>query len=356
MNISEKLEQLFSTSFERGLFSGNVLVAKDGKVLYTGIFGLSNYYSEEQLTSNSIFELASVTKPLTAIGIGILVEQGKLNYSDSIEKWLPNFPYPRITLRHALTHTSGLPDYMELFEKHWDYQRIATNTDVLHLLATYRPQPYFNAGEKYQYSNTGYVCLASVIEAAARMPYSTFMQNYVFTPAKMHRTKIMNRRYKPEFIEDFAYGFIRGAENSPLILPDGLPGYEFVKYLDGIQGDGMIHSTIIDLLSLDTKLRSGDLLSASSLDLALSPILTEDGQKTPCGYGWFIDNIPNIGIRISHSGGWPGYSTMLASYLEAGYTVILLSNVENLYAKESMSSWLQQVEQYISESIIRETE
>lgn len=350
VKLAERLNQLFCEKFEQGLFSGNVLVAKGSKALYTGTFGLANYDSEEKLTIQSLFELASVTKPFTAIGIMILEEQGKLCYDDYIQKWLPDFPYPEITLRQALTHTSGLPDYMELFKSHWNHQCIATNVDVIRLLAEHRPTLYFKAGEKYEYSNTGYVCLASVIEAVASMPYSSFMQKYVFAPAKMHRTKVMNRRYKPENVEDFAYGFIRTSEEASFVLPDELLAYDFVKYLDGIQGDGMMHSTVIDLLSFACALRNGDLLRASSLDLALAPVVTEDGQRTPCGFGWFIDTIPSLEMRISHSGGWPGYSTILACYVETGYTIILLSNIENIDIQENMSDWLQQMEQYIVES------
>ncbi|MEE3808793.1 serine hydrolase domain-containing protein [Lysinibacillus fusiformis] len=350
MKLSEELEQLFMSKFEQGLFSGNILVAKEGKPIYIGTFGLSNYHSGKKLSENSLFELASVTKPMTAMGIMILEEQGKLNYDDTIKKWIPSFPYETITLRHALTHTSGLPDYMELFESRWDHHCIATNRDVLRLLTEHRPPLYFDSGEKYQYSNTGYVCLAMIIEKVSDMSYAMFMLQHIFKPSAMQRTRVMNRRYYPEDVEDFAFGYIRD-ENSALIsLPDDLPGYEFVNYLDGIQGDGMIHSTIMDLLSLDRALKRGDLLCASSLELALSSIVTKDGQKTPCGFGWFIDQSPKTGKKVFHSGGWPGYTTMLCCYIETDYTIIILNNVEyhtedNLH--ESVSDWLQQIETYI---------
>lgn len=118
MKLSEELDQLFKRKFEQGLFSGNILVAKEGIPLFIGTFGLSNYHNGKKLSADSLFELASVTKPMTATGIMILEEQGKLNYDDAIKKWSPSFSYATITLRHALTHTSGLPDYMELFESH----------------------------------------------------------------------------------------------------------------------------------------------------------------------------------------------------------------------------------------------
>lgn len=350
MKIVEKLDQLFSKKFEQGLFSGNILVAEKGNPLYIGTFGCADYRENRNLTVDSIFELASVTKPMTAIGIILLEEQGKLHYDDPISKWIPQFPYPTVTLRQVLTHTSGLPDYMDLFEKHWDDNRIATNVDVLRLLSQYRPLPYFKPGDKYEYSNTGYVCLASVIEAVTGMSYSAFMQEYVFTPSGMRRTTVMNRRYKPEQVDDFAYGFIRAANSNEFFLPDDLVGYEYVKYLDGIQGDGMIHSTIIDLLSFTRVLKNGHLLSRSSVELAMTPIITKTGQKTPCGFGWFIDSTQITGTRVFHSGGWPGYSTILCQYPESDHTVIILSNVENQVVEaqqERAEDWLQSIEQCV---------
>lgn len=350
MKLSAELDQLFTQKFEQGLFTGNILVAKEGIPLYIGTFGLANYHNGKKLSEDSLFELASVTKPMTAIGIMILEEQGKLNYDDTIQKWIPSFPYATITLRHALTHTSGLPDYMELFESHWDHRCIATNTDVLRLLAEHRPQLNFDPGEKYQYSNTGYVCLAMVIEEVSGMSYATFMLHHIFKPSAMQRTRVMNRRYQPEYVEDFAFGYIRDVKRALFSMPDELPGYEFVNYLDGIQGDGMIHSTIMDLLSFDRALKNGHLLSASSLELAMSATVTKDGQKTPCGFGWFIDQSPRTGKKVFHSGGWPGYSTMLCRYVETDFTIIILNNVECYpedNQQESASDWLQQIEAYV---------
>ncbi|MCG7337192.1 beta-lactamase family protein [Sporosarcina sp. ACRSM] len=350
MEVAKKIDQLFISKWKEGKFSGNILVAKGGVSIYTGTFGLSDYRRNSTLTIDSLFELASVTKPMTAIGIMILAEQSELHYDDPISKWIHDFPYPTVTLRHVLTHTSGLPDYMELFETYWDRTEIATNTDVFRLLATYKPHPYFNPEDKCEYSNTGYVCLATVIEVVSGMSYSSFMLHHVFIPAGMHRTRVMNRRFKPETVDDFAYGFIKNTNDKDFFLPDELPEYDYVNYLDGIQGDGMIHSTIMDLLSLDRALKEGILLSNPSLELSLSTFRTKDGQKTHCGFGWFIDHLESAGKRVSHSGGWPGYSTMLSRYPETDYTIIILTNVEYKTddgSQERAGDLLKQIEECI---------
>lgn len=353
MGMVEKIDQLFTKKFENDRFSGNILVAKNGESIYTGTFGLSDYRGNRNLTTNSLFELASVTKPMTAIGIMILEEQSKLDYEDPINKWLPNFPYPTVTLRHLLTHTSGLPDYMELFDQYWDRTKIAINADVLSMLEKYKPLPYFKPGEKYEYCNTGYVCLAAVIEFVSGMSYASFMQDNVFTPSGMSRTKVMNLRFKPEIVDDFAYGFIKYTNNEDFHLPEELSEFDYVNYLDGIQGDGMIHSTINDLLSLDRALKNGVLLKGLTIQLGLSPIITKDGKETPCGFGWFMDYMKPFGTRISHSGGWPGYSTNLSCYLDKDYTIIILSNVEYKTAdgnQERIEDLVKEIEGYIFEN------
>ncbi|MBX8944119.1 MULTISPECIES: serine hydrolase [Lysinibacillus] len=158
-----------------------------------------------------------------------------------------------------------------------DHRDIATNTDVLRLLTEHRPQANFEPGEKYQYSNTGYVCLAMVIEEVSGMSYTMFMLHHIFKPSAMQRIRVMNRRYQPEKVEDFAFGYIRDVNRALFTFPDDLPGYEFVNYLDGIQGDGMGHSTIMDLFSIDRALKKWS--------FALC-FITRIGYVRNCNKGW----------------------------------------------------------------------
>ena len=124
---AEKFDEILNRSHNNREFNGNVLIVEDGKVIYKKAIGYAEFQNRTPLTINSQFRLASVSKQFTAMAIAILCEQKKINYDDDIRKYLPQLPYKDIRIRHLLHHTSGLPDYMGLFETHWDQDKIATN-------------------------------------------------------------------------------------------------------------------------------------------------------------------------------------------------------------------------------------
>src|SRR5690606_36990344 len=135
----------------------NVLIAEKGNIIFEKSYGLANEETGQKLNPQTVFELASVSKQFTAMGIVLLAKQGKLNYDDKMAKHIPELDfYGDITIRYLLHHTGGLPDYMELFEKHWDKTKFAVNQDIVNLMATHKPAVLFQPNEKYEYSNTGY--------------------------------------------------------------------------------------------------------------------------------------------------------------------------------------------------------
>jgi CubicO group peptidase (beta-lactamase class C family) len=163
-----KIDSLTKFYHEQGVFSGTVLVAEAGKVIYQEGFGYANVETKERLEPKSVFRLASLSKQFTAMCIMILEEQGKLNYDDNLQKYIPELKYEGITIRHLLWHTSGIPSYMDFMPKHGfgdDDEYI--NDDVLKTMATHHPEREFEPGERYKYSNTGYLLLASVVERAS---------------------------------------------------------------------------------------------------------------------------------------------------------------------------------------------
>jgi CubicO group peptidase (beta-lactamase class C family) len=156
-------------------FNGTVLVAEGGKVIYQGSFGLADYYAGRPLNDSSLFELASVSKQFTATGILLLRERGRLSLTDSLRMFFPELPYSGITLHHLLTHTSGLPDYESLMESRWNRSRIAHNNDVIALMASEKPPVHFAPGTRWEYSNMGYLLLASIIEKVSGKSFAAFM-------------------------------------------------------------------------------------------------------------------------------------------------------------------------------------
>ena len=324
-----QLDSFFSIMNSEQKFFGNVLIAEKGKVLYQKSFGKANITANTDLNAASMFELASVSKQFTAMGIMLLKKQGKLSYDDSLRKFILQLPYSNITIKQLLHHTSGLPDYMSLFTGTWDTTKIATNNDMIELLAKQRPAILFSPGEKWEYSNTGYALLATVIEKASGMDFGAYLAKYIFKPLGMKRTMVYRRRYEKKIIDNYAYGYVFDEINKKFVLPDSLFLTASMVYcLDGIVGDGTVNSTTTDLLKWDRALYTDKLVSNEMLLEAFQPGVLSDGKKTEYGFGWAVNEMKGIGKVVYHTGGWPGYNTIIERHLESDKTIIILRNQE----------------------------
>jgi CubicO group peptidase (beta-lactamase class C family) len=327
------LNQFMSGQHDYYRFNGNVLVAKAGNIIYQQHLGYADFNTKRPLNDSSVFELASVTKQFTAMGIMLLSEKKLLSYEDNVIKFFPDFPYPTISIRHLLTHTSGLPSYEDQFEKKWDHKKIAFNKDVLEMLSREKDTLYFKPGSKWQYSNTGYAVLASIIEKVSGQRYNDYMAKYIFQPLGMTHTFIYNsRRSSGRIPVNYALGFVYSDSLKRYILPDSLPKFDIVYYLDGIVGDGCVNSTTGDLLKWDRALYTTKLVSKPTLDEMLSPLVQTSPRDTSNFYGFGVGVRPKTakGKVISHTGGWPGYATLIIRNTDIDETVIGLSNNETM--------------------------
>ena len=313
-------------------FNGNILVAEKGKPIYQQSLGFADYNTKRMLNDSSVFELASVSKQFTAMGIMILKDRKLLSYDNNIKKYFPHLPYDNITIRNLLTHTSGIPSYEDQFEKNWDRKKIAFNKDIIDMLSQRKDTLFFKPGTKWKYSNTGYALLASIIEKVSGMSYNDFMAVNIFQPLGMKNTFIYNsRRTTKKFPDNYALGFVYSDSLKRYILPDELPAYDMVYYLDGIVGDGCVNSTIGDLFKWDRALNSNKLVSRNSLDEMLSPLVQTSPTDSTSFYGFGVGIQPKSekGKIISHTGGWPGYRTLLMRRTGMDETIIILSNSES---------------------------
>ena len=322
-----QLDSLFSQLYNKQQFFGNVLIAEKGNIIYQKSFGKANHSTNADLNAESVFELASLSKQFTAMGIMILKKQGKINYEDSLRKFIPELPYYNITIRQLLNHTSGLPDYMELFTDHWDITKIATNKDMISLLAKQKPAIRFKPGEKWEYSNTGYALLASIIEKASGQSFGDYLQKNIFQPLDMKRTLVYRRRYEKKTIPNYAYGYVYNGNKKQYALPDSVTETASTVFcLDGIVGDGTVNSTVIDLLKWDRALYTEKLISKEMMDEAFQPGTLNNGKKTIYGFGWAMAEVKGSGKIVNHSGGWPGYNTFIERNIEKDKTIIILRN------------------------------
>ncbi|MDF2725543.1 MAG: class beta-lactamase-related serine hydrolase [Paenibacillus sp.] len=332
MTKRRQIEKAVNDLYEEGLFNGCVLVAVEGEILYSGAVGLAD--DEAPLTVDTVFDIASVSKSFTAMAVMMLQERGELDIDETVDTYLEDFPYPDVTIRHLLHHTGGLPDYMELFEEEWDTDYIASNSDLLELLVENEPDVEFDANEQYEYSNTGYAILALVVEAVSGTEFADFLKRNIFIPLGMTRTQVVNRRVNDPEIENFAYGYVWDEDEEEYYLPDDHEDYDYVVYLDGIQGDGAVCSTVVDLLKWDRALYTNRLVSKDTINMLFTGTWTEDEEFVDYGMGWFLDwqeleDEEQPAEVVYHTGDWGGYSSAIVRYMNYDMTVIILSNCED---------------------------
>lgn len=334
-SLYNSIDSLMISLNDTAQFNGNLLVAKNGKMIYQKSFGFSNYDTKEKLDDSSMFELASVSKQFTAMGIMMLQERGLLAYTDDVRKFVPELPYEGMTIRHFLNHTSGIPDYEIEFSKGWDPKKIAFNDDMINLLAKNKPVVLFKPGEKWEYSNTAYAILATIIERVAKKSFGAFLAENIFMPLHMTRTRIYNtRRSSSEKISNYAFGYIYVDSLKKFVLPDSVKETHFVYTLDGIVGDGTVNSTTGDLFLWNEALYTEALVKKGTLDEAFISAKLNDGsvpfdlKREPIqyGFGWGIKIDSVAGKIVQHSGGWPGYATFIQRYIDNKDCIILLTN------------------------------
>ena len=181
--IAKQLDEFLTGQQKFYRFNGNVLVADKGEIIFQKSYGFANFDNQRMLNDSSVFELASVSKQFTATGILLLKDKGKLKLTDSLRQYFPELPYSNITLWHMLTHTSGLPDYFWAMIEKWDKTKIAFNNDMIAFIAKEKLPVSFAPGTKWEYSNTAYAILASIIEKVSGQTFAEFSFTKYFSAA-----------------------------------------------------------------------------------------------------------------------------------------------------------------------------
>ena len=305
-------------------FSGVILIADNDKMIYNKAVGYREFESKIPLQKTDIFELASVSKQFTAMIIMMLKEKGMLNYDDSVSKYL-EIPYKGITIRNLLTHTSGLPDYQEIMDKYWDKSKVAGNPDCIEYLNKYAPPKHFEPGEKYEYSNTGYMLLASIAEKASGKDFIELCRKWIFGKLKMKSTDIRTLEEK-KATKNFAIGHIYLEERDKYVRADSFPSSNYTIWLGNRKGPGRISSTATDLLKWDKALYTEKLTKQSTLQEAFTPMKLNDGSFSNYGFGWELRTDPVMGKIVQHNGDNPGYKTEIIRYIDKKKTIIVLNN------------------------------
>ncbi len=314
--IAQELKTLVTKLAAADVFSGAVLLAKDGVVVFQGAYGTANKDFNVPNRIDTKFNLGSMNKMFTAVAIAQLVERGKLSFDDPLAKFLPDFPdkesAQKIKIKHLLTHTAGLGGY---FSQKWaeSSRDLYRTVDDMIKMAAATEKLLFEPGTKWQYSNTGMLVLGKVIEVASGQSYYDYVRDNISKPAGM----INSDCYELDKVNtNLAIGYGKEYKDN---------GYTFTNNIfahvmrGGPQGGG--YSTVEDLLKFDRALRSNKLVGAEYVKLLLSakPELNSPNY----GYGFVIDGNGQI---AGHSGGFPGIHSNLDMFLGTGWTAIFMSN------------------------------
>lgn len=315
--MREHVDKINALLMRYSWFNGNVMVVKDHKILYKRAQGFACFQTREPLTTETVFELASVSKQFTAIAILQLYERNIIDIDDPVHLYIPELPYQNITIRQLLNHTSGLPNYMWVLENFWNKPYLPSNEEMINMLVEHHPYPFFWAGRRYNYSNTGYAVLASVVERVTGQTFTQFMHENIFEPLGMKNTytsvEVLDTTIN---INNLAQGhhlaWRRFRLNAPVVH-------------DKVLGDKGIYSNLEDLYKWDQALYSEKLLSNETLDLAFQPLVFSNRRSLPYGFGFRIGN-RNGEKYVYHHGLWKGFRTSLVRHIEQGETIVILNN------------------------------
>jgi CubicO group peptidase (beta-lactamase class C family) len=325
---ADKIKLLVDTITANTSFNGVILIAENGRPVYETAIGYRTYADKKPLKKTDIFELASVSKQFCALVIMQLKEKGLLKYDDLVEKYM-DIPYKGITIRNLLTHTSGLPDYQQIMDQNWDKSKVANNNDIISYLNKYHPPQLFEPGDKYTYSNTGYVLLASIAEKASGRDFIEYCNTEIFQKLGMQHTAIRTLEEKAA-TKNFAIGHMYANDRSGFIRADSFPSSNYTIWLGNRKGPGRISSTAQDLLKWDIAIRSNQLISKETLQEAYTPMKLNNGTNSNYGFGLELVFI-NYALQIVwHNGDNPGYKTLIMRDLIYNRTLIILTNNDTI--------------------------
>jgi len=290
----------------------SLAVLMGDRVLMSRGYGFANVELRVPASDSTIYQSGSMGKQFTAALVEMLVGQGRLRLDDPIVRWFPEGAsvWQGITVRHLLTHTSGIAEYTD---STFDYRKDYTEDELVKFAAS-RPLD-FRPGERWSYSNTGYVLLGALIHRVSGRFYGDLLRDSVFKPLGMNDSRIIS---EADIVPNRADGYV---------LDDSvLKNQEWVAPLLNTTADGALYVTVRDLGKWAVALNHGRVPNQSALDTAWKPVRLNDGATYPYGFGWGVFNQRGH-LRIAHTGSWQGFKTVIARYPESRITVIVLANL-----------------------------
>lgn len=318
-----------------------LLIVKDGQTGHKQGYGLANLRREIPITPQTNFELASVSKQFTAMAIMILHDRGKLSFDDDIHKFFPNLPGVKqnrpVRVRDVLQHISGLPDYMTFKTIPARDPDFPTNADILREMP--RHPMAFPTGTKYEYNNSNYVVLASLVEKLSGKTFGTFMHDEIFRPLGMSTTVVYEQRTVDRGRRAIGYGLVEGMRFSPrdttpaaISAKTQRKNFRVWEEDTVIVGDGSVWSNLEDMARWDAALRDKKLIKLETYEAAFTNLKLDNGNEPDenYGFGWelYFNRRGHL-FCVGHGGSWYGFGTDIQRHLDDNLTIVTLCNIDD---------------------------
>lgn len=310
---ADKIDDYIRTEMQKQHIPGlSIAIVRNGQVARTKGYGLSNLELKTPVTRDTAFMSGSMGKQFTAAAVMLLVEDGKIDLDKKISRYLPKTPesWSEITVRHLLTHTSGLKDY----QPDIDFSRDSTDAEMVALFAKYPLD--FPTGEHWSYSNLGYVVLGILVKQVSGKFYGDLLQERVFKPLEMTATRIQT---EADLVPNRAAGYHW--------TPDGWKNQEHVTQTWNQTADGSLLVTASDLAKWDMALTNRRLFKPSTYDAFWTPVKRNNGSRAQYGMGWMLNDVRGRRL-IEHGGTWLGFQTMISRYVDDKLSVVVLANAD----------------------------
>ena len=337
MNKKALMDMLAREGYEKGGFNGAWLYAEKGEIISKGAYGFRDAENTLPMREDSIFEMASITKMFTATAVMLLVRAGKLSLDDEYVKVFPDYPYPEVTIRHLLTHTSGMPD--DFNTDRWvvpvleNEHRIPPNGEMLRFIRESGEALACAPGEKFRYTDVGYTLLAEAVEKLSGVKFEEFLKKNIFEPAGMKDSGIYHTRRDGRPSDRFTRNMV--LEGGKYVPSDLSSDAGYVVGSDGLNGCDYLYTTIFDMLAWDRALREETVLTHEEQMVMYTPMKLNNGEPAGAdeeedgddgyGFGWCISNDPKLGLTVSHSGGMPGLETWFEHFVDADRALVILN-------------------------------
>ncbi len=309
---TNKVDDFVQAEMQKQRIPGvSLAVVKNGEIVLAKGYGYANVEHHVPVKPETIFQSGSIGKQFTATAVMMLVAEGRINLDEKISKYLGDVPdsWQNITVRHLLTHTSGLTDYPDDF----DFRRDYNEAELLQRAQAITPG--FKPGEKWQYSNLGYVTLGILIHNVTGKFYGDFLQERIFKPLGMTTTRIIS---EADIVPNRAAGY--------RFVKDELKNQNWVSPTLNTTADGALYFTVLDMAKWDAALYGEGVLNKTSLQQMWTPVRLNNNKTADYGFGWSLGQVNGHRI-IEHGGAWQGFTSYIARYVDDKMTVIVLDNL-----------------------------